>query len=223
MQMNATTVLHMDGPARRGAGVFRAPRALRLALLGLLVLTLFGERGARTQTVGGINLGVDPLRVLDLQLKPNVIFVLDTSGSMREPPGQGTSVVGDDTASKMYQAKQAVNAVLTANVGKFNFGLASYNVLNAAKTLDGTRPLWYVTTSSQPGVAIWTGPGNDYFGGTPGSPYLLTDSNTDSADAQVWRSFGSTGSSITGPGCATGVNCRNYLHSRLFRNGLKFR
>lgn len=226
MQTNATTVLHMGSPARRAPGVFRAERALRLALVGVLALALFGERGARTQTVNGINLGVDPLRVLDLQLKPNVIFVLDTSGSMQQPPGQSTSVVGDDTASKLYQAKQAVNAVLTANSGKFNFGLATYNVLNAQKTLvdnNGSKPLWYVTTTSEPGAAIWTGAGNDYFNNAPGTPYLLTGDSTNNADGQVWRSFASFDASITGPGCATGVSCRTYLHSRLFRNGLKFR
>jgi hypothetical protein len=226
MQTNATTVLHMGGPAPHGAGALRARRALRLVLFGILALSLAGERGARTQTVGGINLGVDPLRVLDLQLKPNVIFVLDSSGSMQQPPGQNTSVVGDDTASKLYQAKQAVNAVLTANAGKFNFGLATYNVLNASKRLldnNGSKPLWYVTTSSEPGVAIWTGSGTTYFSGSPGTPYLYTDSNNGGNDAQVWRSFARFNGSITGPGCATGVNCRRYLHSRLFRSGLKFR
>jgi hypothetical protein len=184
------------------------------------LLVASGDRVARTLPPPG--LGIDPFEVLDLQVKPNVLFILDTSGSMQEDSSVtgGQFISGDDTAAKMYQAKKAINNVLTANAGRFNFGFASYNVLNAEKVLTDA-PLTYVTTTAVPGALIWSG-GNSYFSTAPGTPYLATSDTSAAADAQVWRSFARTTLTFPGPGCA-GSSCRVHLRSRLFRTGLKFK
>lgn len=224
MNTNATTVPAAARPSFARALANR--RGLRLALGSLLALALFGERGAQTQIVSGIALGIDPLRVLDLQVKPNVIFVLDTSGSMQEDPyTNSTRISGDDPSSKMYQAKKAINAVLSANQGKYNFGFATYNLLNSQKLLVGNPEgtVTYVTRDDQPGALIWTG-GTSYFSQNPGgTDFRVTNFDTATNDARVWRSFIREPFGIQGPGCAPGASCKLILFSRLYRNGIKFK
>ena len=58
---------------------FSLPRTGALLLAGVLVFLLAGDRGMTAAA-----LGIDPLEVLDLQVKPNVFVVLDTSGSMED-------------------------------------------------------------------------------------------------------------------------------------------
>ncbi len=218
MTTTATTLSSIPAAAPRR-------RLLRLALGALCAVLLLGERGAQPQIVGGIALGIDPLRVLDLQVKPNVIFVLDTSGSMQEDPfTNSTRISGDDPSSKMYQAKKAINAVLVANQKKFNFGFATYNLLNSQKLLPGSPEptVTYITRDDQPGAFIWTG-GNSYFGINPGGAYQFTGFATATEDAQVWRSFTRTVGGTQGPGCAPGASCKLLLFSRLYRTGLKFK
>ncbi len=52
-------------------------------------------------------------------LKPNLLFVLDYSGSMRSPPASGGS------QSKIDILRTAVSEVLSANTGKINAGIGS--------------------------------------------------------------------------------------------------
>ncbi len=56
----------------------------RLGTLGLallLALALAGDRG-RAATVPAAIYGQDPLEILELKVRPNVVLVLDSSGSM---------------------------------------------------------------------------------------------------------------------------------------------
>ncbi len=213
------------GATRRRQRLPGRRRGLRLLLFGALALLVFSERGAQGQFANGIALGIDPLRVLDIQVKPNVIFVLDTSGSMQEDPyTNSTRISGDDPSAKMYQAKKAINAVLTANQGKYNFGFASYNLLNATKLLvDNPDPtVTYITRDDQPGAFVWTG-GNSYFSTNPGGTnFRVTNFATAADDGIVWRSFVREVGGKQGPGCAAGVGCKLVLFSRLYRSGLKF-
>ncbi len=57
----------------------------RIAATFLAVGLLFVLVGDRAMTA--TPLGIDPLEVLNLQIKPNVLIVLDTSGSMNETRG----------------------------------------------------------------------------------------------------------------------------------------
>src|SRR4051794_15897946 len=84
-------------------------RGIRLGVLGLL-LAVMGDRGSATATRG-----IDPLDVLDLQVKPNVIVVLDSSGSMQETTGGTGTSSGDHPRSKLHLAKDVLNLVVANN------------------------------------------------------------------------------------------------------------
>ena len=125
-------------------------------VVGLLFLSA-GDRGATAPPPG---IGIDPFDVLDLQIKNNVLIVLDTSGSMKWPADiDNYSLGGDDPASRLFQAKAAIRAVVNANQTRMNFGLATYNVLDNQKTLnqnqdfegdgDTDGPFVYVSADGQ--------------------------------------------------------------------------
>jgi len=222
-------------------------RGLSLGLAIGLAFLLIGDRGARAIT---INPGIDPLSILDLQVKPNVLFIIDTSGSMKWPPDVDNFSVGDDDpASRVYQAKQAVDAVIQANASKMNFGLATYNILDSNKTLNRTTdfdgdavvdgPLIYVSadanagqwlgTATTPGTVIGTG---GFFNGTSGT-FTTYSPNT---SAGIFASLMNTSpgnitagpppygySNAYPPGCTSGTTCRYYMQSKLFRSGTLYR
>jgi hypothetical protein len=205
-------------------------------LAASLMFVLKGDR-ARAITADP---GIDPLQILDLQVKPNVLFIIDTSGSMKWPvDADGFSIGDDDPMSRAYQAKQAVNAVVQANAAKMNFGLATYNQLDANKTLnrsapnadfdgDGTvdGPLVYVSKDAN--AVDWL----NYFN-NPSSAFPNYDGTTSS---EIYRSFmnedtdGLQGNTTTGfgfdkpypPGCTAGTTCRYYVQSRVYRTGMRF-
>src|SRR2546426_6404296 len=106
-------------------------RGLSLAVAAGLMSLLVGDR-ARAITASP---GIDPLQILDLQVKPNVYIILDTSGSMREPFQNQPQLGGDDPTSKMFRAKSALNSFLTNNATKYNFGFGTYNLKNVDKVL----------------------------------------------------------------------------------------
>jgi hypothetical protein len=99
-----------------------------LLLAGALVFLLAGDRG-----ITATSLGIDPLEVLDLQVKPNVFVALDTSGSMEDLTNNtGSGYAGDHIRSKMYQAKQVLKAVFQANQDKASFMFGVYRFSSAA-------------------------------------------------------------------------------------------
>jgi hypothetical protein len=108
-------------------------RAGTFGVAGALALALTGD-GARTAT----NSGIDPLEILKLQVRPNAIVVLDSSGSMRERPecagGCSTfasgDIAGDDPTVKLYQAKQVIKNVITNNQTRVSFMFGRYTQTN---------------------------------------------------------------------------------------------
>jgi hypothetical protein len=107
---------------------FSPSRSAALLLACGLVFLLAGDRGV-TAVVDGI----DPLEVLNLQVKPNVIVALDTSGSMEDLTNNNNSNYGGDhIRSKMWQAKQVLKAVFQANQDKASFMFATYRYSSAA-------------------------------------------------------------------------------------------
>jgi len=219
---------------------------LSLALAAGLMSLLVGDR-ARAITS---NPGIDPLQILDLQVKPNVYIILDTSGSMREPFQNSPEMGGDDPISKMARAKGALNSFLTTNATKYNFGFGTYNIRNAQKVLsyddsvgllsppapagsgeDNNGPLMYVTTddpttkSSSTWQSWFANQVNDVNVGyllTPGTG--TTPNNPESAS--VYRSLekqsGTVAFNIDGSACSV-EPCRRYLNSRLLRDNVKFK
>jgi hypothetical protein len=96
----------------------------RVATLGVaagMILVLAGDRGARTDVPGGI----DPLEVLNLQIRANAIVVLDSSGSMQETLAGG-DLAGDDPDAKMFLAKQTLKQVIADNQRKVSFQFGQY-------------------------------------------------------------------------------------------------
>ena len=106
----------------------RSKRAWVIALGVGALAVLVGDRPVRALPP---NVGIDPLEVLDLQIKPNVLIILDSSGSMTETPYNtpvlSGQIAGDFPRSKMFQAKDVLNQVIAANVDSASFMLAQYN------------------------------------------------------------------------------------------------
>src|SRR5262245_42824230 len=161
-----------------------ASRGWRRALLPMAILLglSLADRGGRAAT----NNGIDPLDVLDLTVKNNILFVLDTSGSMSYSPDDGyfnqDTGVTDDPTSRSYQAKDAIKQVVASQNGKVNFGLATFNLLNTDKRLVNSgvaAPLVYVT--ADPGGADWV----TYFNGGS-TAFTNYDQNT---SAEIFRSL----------------------------------
>lgn len=134
---------------------WRSRTAARLGLAVAVMLALSGDRlrSASTQ----IN-GIDPLDVLDIQVTPNVLFVLDTSSTMGIPAtgSPATDIAywtgGDDVLSRLYQSKVAIRHSIRDSSLKANFGIAQVGPPNTAKRL------WTTGTGSGGAVDVRKGP-----------------------------------------------------------------
>jgi hypothetical protein len=120
----STNGIILDGPHGAPSGFSRSlwARAATAGLAAGLAFLLIGDRGAHSAVPSGI----DPLEVLNLQVRANAIIVLDSSGSMGETVG-GTQLSGDDRNSKMVLAKQVIQDVVTANQTKVSFQFGRYD------------------------------------------------------------------------------------------------
>ena len=74
---------------------FSFPKAATWLLAGALALGLLVSGDKAVWSAGPGNAGVDPLEILNLAVRPNAIFVLDSSGSMGETPS-GIGGLADD-------------------------------------------------------------------------------------------------------------------------------
>lgn len=112
------------------SGIGRGSRLAAVALAVGLVLSLAGD-GGRAATVPAVVNGQDPLEVLALKVRPNVIIVLDSSGSMtsRAPGGQTGS--GDHPRSRLYQAKSVLRNFVAQNDDKASFMFGSYTQIGS--------------------------------------------------------------------------------------------
>ena len=124
-------------------------RRIGYAAAGVLLLLCIGD-ATRAQSVG--NVGIDPLAVLDLQVKPAAIVILDSSGSMRERPecvsGCTTvatkEAVGDDPDSKLWRAKSVLRNVISRNQGRVRFMFGRYGQTSSSFGPENP-PLFYST------------------------------------------------------------------------------
>lgn len=207
------------------------------ALFGLVfLLSGDGARGAAYLP----HQGQDPLEVLNSQIKPNVLILLDNSRSMKWAIESKLSVGADDPQSRMYNVKQALRSMLTTYHGRANFGLAHFNETSGNKQLnqnvaqnvaeglylqdvDGDAvsdgPLVYVSTDAN--AAAWAGVFNN---GTDTATNGI-DGYADTTGAGIFRSFMNRGSYGSGypSGCTAGSTCRYYLQSRLWRSAKRYR
>lgn len=202
----------------------RRSRWAQTAWLGLaagLALILTGDQGAQTSTL----IGIDPLEVMNSRIKSNILFLVDTSGSMKWSVHQDLMSVGsDDEFGRMKIVKEALSNALTVYQGQANFGLATFEATDAQKTLSGPSvpkndfdgdgrydgPLIYATTD--PNGAYWAGRFNGVSDSSGGAGGYVSDAfasfmNTTPYDA------------AHPAGCVPGVNCTYYIQSRLLRSG----
>ncbi len=107
----------------------QASKRTLLALVCVVVAFAWSETG-HTQSPCLIERGQDPLDVLNSGIRHNVWLMLDTSGSMRDPPSGGG-------LPKIQQAKDALNRVMSELVdgaGRplVNWGFVHYDRNNAS-------------------------------------------------------------------------------------------
>jgi hypothetical protein len=123
-------------------------------LAALLALALAGDRG-RAATVPAAIYGQDPLEILELKVRPNVVIVLDSSGSMGQTTtGSGDPRRGDHPRAKLFQAKTVLNQIIADNQDKVNFMMSQYfqvgSGFDTAYTGAGVRRLQYTSTTAAP-------------------------------------------------------------------------
>jgi hypothetical protein len=120
MSTNVIVVDAVGGrPSRVPSSAWR--RAATAGVIAGLVFVLAGDRGANT----AVPAGIDPLEVLNLQVRANAIVVLDSSATMSQTLG-GNQLSGDDTSSKLYLAKQVIRNIVQANQNKLSFLFGRY-------------------------------------------------------------------------------------------------
>lgn len=174
----ATQAATADGVLGGGPRLVRRwPRTAHAAAMGIaagLLALLAGDGTGR-----GANLvqGIDPLDILNLQVRPNIVFVVDTSRPMGTPPDDNARRVGgDDRMSRLYQVKVALREVLADNAGHANFGIVDMSAdLANVKVTNSQGPLTYV--SIDPSAATWT---SEFDGGGAGKdpPIFIPDHST---------------------------------------------
>ncbi len=127
---------------------FRAALGLVLAAVALAVT---GDR-SRAATVPAAVFGQDPLEVLELKVRPNVIVVLDSSGSMTEivENDNNTTASGDHPRSRLAQAKRVMRQVVQNNQNKVSFQMGTYtqNSVTLRHLAAGNHRFQYVTNGA---------------------------------------------------------------------------
>ena len=79
-------------------------------------------------TVGLAFAKLNPIKVIeDRAVRPNILIVLDTSGSMQWETTSSTTVGGDNPRSRMYIAKNVIRNVLDETRNIANYGLMTYH------------------------------------------------------------------------------------------------
>ncbi len=109
---------------RRGLALGRQLAAF--AALAVLALSLSGDRTSAAGVPATVY-GQDPLEVLELKVRPNVIVVLDSSGSMQWLQNENDyAQSGDHPRSKLYLAKQVLREIIQNNQEKISIQMGTY-------------------------------------------------------------------------------------------------
>ena len=117
---------------RRGFALGR--QIATFAALAALALSLSGDRTSAAGVPATVY-GQDPLEVLELKVRPNVIVVLDTSGSMQWLVDEDYNAQsGDHPRSKLYQAKQVLKQIVQNNQDKVSFQMGTYTQYGVSLT-----------------------------------------------------------------------------------------
>lgn len=124
-----------------------------------LSLALLANLGDRALSASAANSGIDPLEVLNLQIRNNAIIVLDSSGSMRDATSYNVAgsnagnfaqreLVGDDPRAKLESAKQVLKKIIKNNETKVSFQFGRYEEGNSyGNPGDGTNKYLYTCST----------------------------------------------------------------------------
>lgn len=119
----------VSGENRKGTTVMTSSkrwtvaRVLAAGLAAAMILVMSGDRGGWAAAPPGI----DPLEILNLQIRANAIVILDSSGSMAETLSVAANDLGgDDLNTKLYQAKGVLTQVIKENERKVSFQFGQY-------------------------------------------------------------------------------------------------
>ncbi len=91
----------------------------------MLGLVASGDRSVWSASGG--NLGIDPLEILNLAVRANAIFVLDSSGSMGETAAGTGGLADDDPDTKIAIAKKVIRDIISVNQTKVSFQFGQYD------------------------------------------------------------------------------------------------
>jgi hypothetical protein len=193
-----------SGEEKRGTSMVSKTwiRVLRGGLLALVAAVTFSLTGDGGALAGGISTGIDPLSLLNLQVRPNVFIILDSSGSMNDvpesneaqnqfgPPPNFLNRPGGDwpppavqtlgaRGSKTAQGKFVLQQFISNNQTKASFSFGQYtqngNMTNMAA---GNQRFVYYTTDQLPFTSAgqtYPTPTANFIASTPG---LQTALNT---------------------------------------------
>jgi hypothetical protein len=148
--MSAHTVVpgsdRKEGKAMTRRGFALGRQLGVFAVLAALALSLSGDRTSAAGVPAAVN-GLDPLEVLELKVRPNVIVVLDSSGSMNQTVKNVAMGSGDHPLSKLWQAKQVLKKIVADNQDKvsFQFGTYTQNDFAFQNTGAGANRFQYLT------------------------------------------------------------------------------
>ncbi len=140
--------------SRSGLGLGGGRLAAVALAIGLVVI-LAGD-GGRAATVPAVINGQDPLEVLALKVRPNVVIVLDSSGSMKWTldPNHGTTGSpvnsGDHPRSKLWQAKQVLKTIVEETEDRASYLFGQYTQGGGATMQNRT------TSAGQNRFIYWT-------------------------------------------------------------------
>jgi len=135
-----------------GRGLARRLRRPALALAAAaLALSVAGDR-SRAAGVPARVAGSDPLEVLELKVRPNVILLLDSSGSMQWWVTNNNFSLnsGDHPRSRLNQAKRVLRQVVQNNQDKVSFEFGTYTQYGGSfgNQTAGAHRFQYVTNNS---------------------------------------------------------------------------
>jgi len=167
----------MRGSTRRRGCLRPLAAGLAIALVGLMS----GDRGARS---ANLVQGIDPLEILDLQVKLNVLFVVDTSNAMGLNPEGTLRVGGDDPKSRLYATKQALRELIAENDGTANFGIIDMNADQTRLALGRSAPLMYVSADAS--AVSWAGSSAGQSPGTRSTTSAPSTASSPSCAAGDW-------------------------------------
>jgi len=111
----------------------RRTRGILSGVVSALLILMAGDRASTSPIISGIEVGIDPLDILRIQSRPNILLVLSTASTMSDtlnspslPSASRLTLGGDHPRSKLAIAKQTIRQFITDNQTTANFQLGIY-------------------------------------------------------------------------------------------------